>query len=153
MREDKEFREFRDLMPRPDRFEEGFSWRTVIMALFVGLLMTPAQIYMQLVAGHEMGPAAQWVTVILYVEVSRRAFTKLKRPEIFVLGGKQTRMAQPPAYRFVCVEKPPLGDPWPLDQASKARLMRSWRATPGIRVLRDSDVLFLAEGTFTETAD
>ncbi len=72
-------------MTRPEVFEDGFGWRTVIMGLFVGLLMTPAQLYMQLVAGVEMGSAAQWVTVILYVEVSRRALTKLKRPEIFVL--------------------------------------------------------------------
>ncbi len=85
MREDKEFQEFRNLMTRPDEFEEGFGWRTVLMALFVGFLMTPAQLYMQLVAGIEIGPAAQWVTVILYVEVARRAFTRLKRPEIFVL--------------------------------------------------------------------
>jgi len=85
MREDKELQEFRDLMPTPETFEEGFGWRTVAMALFVGLLMAPAQMYMQLVAGVEMGPAAQWVTVILYVEVARRAFTRLKRPEIFVL--------------------------------------------------------------------
>ena len=85
MREDRELQEFRDLMTRPEAFEEGFGWRTVAMALFVGLLMTPAQMYMQLVAGFEMGPAAQWVTVILYVEVARRALARLKRPEIFVL--------------------------------------------------------------------
>ncbi|MCG3178469.1 MAG: hypothetical protein BIFFINMI_00796 [Phycisphaerae bacterium] len=85
MREDKEFQEFRELMQRPDSFEDGTGWRSIVMAFFVGLLMTPAQLYMQLVAGIEMGPAAQWVTVILYVEVARRAFTKLKRPEIFVL--------------------------------------------------------------------
>ncbi|MDD4891896.1 MAG: peptide transporter [Phycisphaerae bacterium] len=85
MREDQEFKEFRDLMTVPDTFEEGVGWRSIIAALFVGLLMTPAQLYMQLVAGIEMGPAAQWVTVILYVEVARRAFTQLKRPEIFVL--------------------------------------------------------------------
>lgn len=85
MREDQEFKEFRNLMTRPSEFEEGFGWRTVMMALFVGILMTPAQLYMQLVAGIEIGGAAQWVTVILYVEVARRAFTRLKRPEIFVL--------------------------------------------------------------------
>jgi hypothetical protein len=85
MREDKEFKEFRDLLKPPDTYEEGFGWGTVFMALFVGLLMTPAQMYMQLVAGVELGTAAQWVTVILYVEVARRAFKKLKRPEIFVL--------------------------------------------------------------------
>jgi hypothetical protein len=32
-----------------------------------------------------MGEAAKWVTVLLYVEIMRRAFKKLKRPEIFVL--------------------------------------------------------------------
>lgn len=85
MKEDKEFQEFRNLMERPETFEDGTGWRSFIMALFVGLLMTPAQLYMQLVAGIEMGPAAQWVTVILYVEVARRAFTTLKRPEIFIL--------------------------------------------------------------------
>jgi hypothetical protein len=85
LREDKELKEFADIMPRPESYEDGFGWKTVVMAVFVGLLMTPAQMYMQLVAGVEMGPAAQWVTVILYVEVSRRAFAKLKRPEIFVL--------------------------------------------------------------------
>ena len=85
MVEDSEFREFRDLMKRPDRFEDGVHWGTAAMALFVGLLMTPAQLYMHLVAGVEMGSAAQWVTVILYVEVARRAMAKLKRPEVFVL--------------------------------------------------------------------
>lgn len=85
MREDREYKEFRDLMKTPEEFEDGFGWRTVLMALFVGLVMAPAQIYMFLVAGVELGSAAQWVTVILYVEVARRAFTTLKRPEIFVL--------------------------------------------------------------------
>ena len=85
MREDRELKEFKNLMATPDQFEDGFGWRTVFMALFVGLLMTPAQLYMHLVAGVEMGSAAQWVTVILYVEVARRAFTTLKRPEIFIL--------------------------------------------------------------------
>ena len=72
-------------MTVPDTFEDGFGWGTVVMAFFVGLLMVPAQMYMQLVAGMDLGGAAQWVTVILYVEVARRAFTRLKRPEIFVL--------------------------------------------------------------------
>jgi hypothetical protein len=85
MPEDRELKEFRSLMTPPETYEEGFGWRTVIMALFVGLLLAPAQLYMQLVAGVEMGAAAQWVTVILYVEICRRAFVTLKRPEIFVL--------------------------------------------------------------------
>ena len=85
MREDKEYQEFRDLMPRPDKFADGFTIGTVLMGLFVGFVMAPASVYMNLVAGLQMGEAAKWVTVLLYVEVMRRAFKKLKRPEIFVL--------------------------------------------------------------------
>ena len=85
MREDKEFQEFRDIMKRPDHYEEGFHKGTILMGLFVGLVMAPANVYMNLVAGLHMGAAAQWVTVLLYVEVARRAFKKLRRPEIFVL--------------------------------------------------------------------
>ena len=49
MREDKEFLEFRNLMTPPETYDEGFGWGTVIMAMFVGLLMTPAQMYLELV--------------------------------------------------------------------------------------------------------
>ena len=38
-----------------------------------------------LVAGFGIGPAAQWVTVILFIEVARRAHKTLRRPELFVL--------------------------------------------------------------------
>lgn len=85
MKEDKEFQEFRNLMTRPDKFEEGISWGTVLMGLFVGLVMAPANVYIGLVAGLGMGGAARWVTVLLYVEIARRALVKLKRPQIFVL--------------------------------------------------------------------
>ncbi len=86
MREDRELQEFRDLMRPPERFESGFGWGAVFMALFVGLVMAPSQLYVGLVAGNAgTGGAANWVTVILYVEISRRAFKRLRRPEIFVL--------------------------------------------------------------------
>ncbi len=39
MREDKEFREFRDLMPRPDKFSDGFKVGTILMGLFVGIII------------------------------------------------------------------------------------------------------------------
>ena len=85
MREDREFEEFRNLMTAPDEFEEGINWGTILMGLFVGLVMAPANVYMNLVAGLHMGAAAKWVTVLLYVEIARRALQKLKRPQIFVL--------------------------------------------------------------------
>jgi hypothetical protein len=77
VREDKEFREVRDLMPVPDKFSDGFKIGTILMGLFVGFVMAPASVYMNLVAGLQMGEAAKWVTVLLYVEIMRRAFKKL----------------------------------------------------------------------------
>lgn len=83
--EDPELRQFRELMSPPDRWEEGFGLKAMIGGLFVGLIMTPASMYMSLVVGQDIGGAAQWVTIILFIEVARRAFTQLKRPEIYVL--------------------------------------------------------------------
>src|SRR5438067_11146023 len=85
MKEDSELKQFRDLMPPPDHWDDGFGLKAMVGGLFVGLIMTPASMYMQLVVGSDIGPAAQWVTIILFIEVARRSFTVLKRPEIFVL--------------------------------------------------------------------
>src|SRR5881628_3744446 len=85
MKEDLELRKFRELMPPPDHWDDGFGLKAMIGGLFVGVLMTPASMYMQLVVGANIGPAAQWVTIILFIEVARRSFTVLRRPEIFVL--------------------------------------------------------------------
>src|SRR6476661_2143825 len=83
--EDRELREFRELMAPPDHWDDGFGLKAMIGGLFVGLIMTPASMYMSLVVGQDIGTAAQWVTIILFIEVARRAFTQLKRPEIYVL--------------------------------------------------------------------
>lgn len=85
MKSDKELQEFRDLLQPPERFEDGFGIKAMIGAVFVGLIMTPAGMYMQLVTGQVVGSAAQWVTVILFLEVARRSFTVLNRAEIYVL--------------------------------------------------------------------
>ncbi|GAG05472.1 unnamed protein product, partial [marine sediment metagenome] len=82
---DKELEEFRRVMEVPSTFEDGFNWLSFLGALFVALLMVPGAIYMGLLAGVGIGPAAQWVTVILFIEVARRAHRNLSRPEIFVL--------------------------------------------------------------------
>ena len=82
---DKELEEFRNVMEVPSTFEDGFTWTSLAGAVFVALLMVPGAIYMGLLAGAGIGGAAQWVTVILFIEVARRAHKHLKRPEIFVL--------------------------------------------------------------------
>jgi hypothetical protein len=85
MYEDKELQEYRDLLQTPDHFEEGFDWKTVVGAIFIGFLMMPGSMYLQLVIGTGIGPAARWVTIILFAELAKRSYTELKQQEIFLL--------------------------------------------------------------------
>lgn len=71
--------------PREVKFEEGFTMKSVIGALFTAFVMLPGAMYLGLVAGGSMGPAAQWVTIVLFAEVARRSFIPLKRQEIYIL--------------------------------------------------------------------
>ncbi len=82
---DAELEEFRSLMEVPDSFEDGFSVTSLIGALFIALVMVPGALYMQLVAGLGIGDAAQWVTVLLFVEVAKRANAKLSRAKLYIL--------------------------------------------------------------------
>ncbi|MFP4474540.1 MAG: peptide transporter [Desulfatibacillaceae bacterium] len=85
MYEDKELQEYRDLLKAPTHFEEGFDWKTVVGAVFIGFLMMPGSMYLQLVIGQGIGPAARWVTIILFAEIARRSYTELRQQEIFLL--------------------------------------------------------------------
>ena len=85
MYDDKELKEYRDLLEEPTRFEEGFDWKTIVGAIFIGFLMMPGSMYLNLVIGAGIGPAARWVTIILFAEVAKRAYTDLKQQEVFLL--------------------------------------------------------------------
>ena len=82
---DRELDQYRDLVRPPASCQDGFGWRAVMGAIFVGLVMLPASMYMNLAIGDGIGPAAQWVTVILFLEMAKRARTALSGAEIFVL--------------------------------------------------------------------
>lgn len=85
MREIEELKEYRDLLQPPDEYQDGFGWKTVIGALFIGFVMMPGAIYLGLVAGQTMGPAAEWTTIILFTEVARRSLTSLTKQEVYIL--------------------------------------------------------------------
>ena len=85
MYEDKELQEYRDLLETPEHFEEGFDWKAVVGAIFIGFLMMPGSMYLQLVIGTGIGPAARWVTIILFAELAKRSYSELKQQEIFLL--------------------------------------------------------------------
>lgn len=75
-----------DALPQITKFEDGFSWNTFIGALFVGIVMMPAAIYLGLVTGTSaIGSSAEWVTIILFTYVAQRSYTKLRKQEIYIL--------------------------------------------------------------------
>jgi hypothetical protein len=82
---DKELEQYRNLMVPPETFEEGFSWASVFGAFFIGVLMVPGSMYMGLLAGIGVGPAAKWVTVLLFMEAAKRAHQNLRKAQMFTL--------------------------------------------------------------------
>ena len=66
-------------------FVDGFNWNTIVAMLFIGVVMLPGSIYLGLVAGQGIGGAAEWVTIILFLEIAKRSFVKLKRQELIII--------------------------------------------------------------------
>ncbi len=83
--QDKEIQQYRDLMEVPTRFADGFGAKAIVGALFLGFAMVPGSIYLSLMIGAGLGPAAKWVTVILFAEVARRSMKSLREQEIFII--------------------------------------------------------------------
>ncbi len=65
--------------------ENGFTWRSIVGALFIAFVMFPGIIFMGLMIGEDMGNAADWVVIILFVEIARRSFMTLKKQELYIL--------------------------------------------------------------------
>ena len=84
-KKDKELEEFREIMEVPTKFTDGFNLSSLLGAVFLAFVMIPGAMYMELVAGMGIGGAAQWVTVILFVEVAKRANASLNRANLFIL--------------------------------------------------------------------
>ena len=82
---DEELERYRTLLEPPEEFKDGFGWTTVIGIFFCGLVMMPGGIYLGLMTGGNLGTAAAWVTVILFMEISRRALQPLSRQNLVVL--------------------------------------------------------------------
>lgn len=80
-----EIEQYRALVEPPAEFKDGFGWTTVAGILFCGLVMMPGGIYLGLMTGTGIGSAASWVTVILFMEIARRALSPLPRQTLVVL--------------------------------------------------------------------
>ena len=67
-------------------YRSGFTLRTIIGAFFIGFVMLPGLIYMGLVVGSNIGSGAQWVTVLLFLEIARRSYQRLTRQELMIIN-------------------------------------------------------------------
>ena len=74
-----------EIMPTDAPFEPGFNMKTLWAALFVGFVMLPGAIYLGLVTGMSMAGGAEWVTLILFIEIAKRTFVHLRTQEIIIL--------------------------------------------------------------------
>ena len=81
----QEIEEYRDLMQVPDEFEDGFTIKAILGVLFVAFIMVPGNMYLSLMIGGSLGAAAEWVTIILFAEITKRSFSTLKRQEVYLL--------------------------------------------------------------------
>lgn len=86
-RQDRDLEAYRNLMTPPDVFHEGFSWKTVVGAFFLGFIMMPATMYLQMFAGAQgtVTEAARWVTIIIFAEIARRSLKDLRAQEVYIL--------------------------------------------------------------------
>jgi hypothetical protein len=66
-------------------FRSGFTHRVVLGAVFIGVIMLPGLIYMGLVVGTDVGAGAEWVTVLLFLELTRRGYKVLRRQELYMI--------------------------------------------------------------------
>ena len=81
----QELEEYRDLMQVPDHFENGFTIKAILGVFFVAFIMVPGNMYLSLMIGGSLGAAAEWVTIILFAEITKRSFSTLRRQEVYVL--------------------------------------------------------------------
>jgi len=82
---DAELEEYRQLMLPPDEYRRGFNGKTILGVFFITFIMLPSSIYLGLMVGASMGPAAVWVTIILFSDIARRSFKPLSKQEIYML--------------------------------------------------------------------
>ncbi len=79
---DKEFEP--EVKSESEEFLDGFNVKTIIAGIFIGLVMLPGSIYLGLITGGML--PTMWVTMILFVEIAKRSFIKLKKQEIYIIG-------------------------------------------------------------------
>lgn len=84
-RQEQDLELYREVIEPATEFKDGFGWTTVVGIFFCGLVMMPGGIYLGLMTGGNLGTAASWVTVILFMEIARRAMKPLSQQNLVIL--------------------------------------------------------------------
>ena len=173
---DAEIEQFRQLLTVPDSFQEGFNVTSFLGTIFVALVMVPGALYMELVAGVGISDAAQWVTVLLFVEVAKRANAKLSRAQLFILFYMSSMvvgrsvLGTPLFMQFLARSDAAVATgvstelqllPWVvpsnLDQLPRTFLSKAWLPVLGLMLFREFfsriDNAVLGYGLFRVTSD
>lgn len=82
---DEDLELYRGILAPATEFKDGFGWTTVFGIFFCGLVMMPGGIYLGLMTGGNLGTAASWVTVILFMEIARRAMKPMSQQNLVIL--------------------------------------------------------------------
>jgi len=81
-----EYQQYRRDEDVPKAYEEGFGWKAIIGGLFVGFLLVPGGMFLNLMVGPSgYGQAVNWVTIILFIEIAKRCRTTLSKQETYIL--------------------------------------------------------------------
>ena len=75
----------RSMQDAPTEYRDGFGWKTVIGGLFVGFLIVPGDMFMDLVVGQSLAGVSKWVTLILFLEIAKRCRKEMTKQEIYIL--------------------------------------------------------------------
>jgi len=70
----------------------------------------------------------------------------VRRAELYQVAGSHNPAEH--TFRYTFIEKPPFGDPWPVEYEDYRQLLAQWRSAPHTRVILDDAHVWLAEGVF-----
>lgn len=81
----EDYLQIRDEQEEAKEFREGFGLKAVLGGLFVAFLVLPGSMFMSLMLGQQLGDAAVWVTLIIFLEICKRCRTSLSKQEMYII--------------------------------------------------------------------
>lgn len=133
-----------------EKFESGLTWRTLLAVFLAALAFIPLSIYVNLLLGTGLGPAATMCATLLFVQIMRFTYSPLRSQEVLLLyygtsmGGITGLLYQLIIYRAYFIHSP---FAWAakLDGAPLALLVPEWMVPPFDSPAHHTRTLFQVE--------